>query len=135
MPSMYTWFCGSLTFIHLCGFPFWFLWIFLSVLLSIFIPVSFKCIWASQLIPISFFLYSFNFLFLCCLPEISNNRDYRSISEFFTRQLRPDVRTISTASCMVSPVDGTVLHFGLANGHQIEQVSFNFNEFFTFFSW
>lgn len=53
-----------------------------------------------------------------------NNRDYRSISQFFTRQLRPGVRTISTASCMVSPVDGTVLHFGLANGHQIEQVSF-----------
>lgn len=26
---------------------------------------------------------------------------------------------------MVSPVDGTVLHFGLANGYQIEQVSFN----------
>lgn len=52
------------------------------------------------------------------------NRDYRSISQFFTRQLRPGVRTISTASCMVSPVDGTVLHFGLANGHQIEQVSF-----------
>lgn len=24
---------------------------------------------------------------------------------------------------MVSPVDGTVLHLGLANGHQIEQVS------------
>lgn len=54
----------------------------------------------------------------------ANNRDYRSISEFFTRQLRPGVRTISNKSCMVSPVDGRVLHFGLADGHQIEQVNF-----------
>lgn len=51
-----------------------------------------------------------------------NLRDYRSISEFFTRQLRSDVRTISDASCVISPVDGRVLHFGLANGGQIEQV-------------
>ncbi|XP_031630880.1 phosphatidylserine decarboxylase proenzyme, mitochondrial [Contarinia nasturtii] len=54
--------------------------------------------------------------------ENTNFKDYRSISEFFTRQLRPGVRTISNESCMVSPVDGRVLHFGIANGHQIEQV-------------
>lgn len=56
--------------------------------------------------------------------NISRNRDYRSISEFFTRQLRPDVRTISDVSCVISPVDGRVLHFGLANDGQIEQVRF-----------
>lgn len=56
--------------------------------------------------------------------DIAHNRDYRSISEFFTRQLRPDVRTISDVSCVISPVDGRVLHFGLANDGQIEQVRF-----------
>lgn len=49
------------------------------------------------------------------------NRNYRSISEFFTRPLRPDVRQISR-TCLISPVDGRVLHFGLATGEQIEQV-------------
>lgn len=68
---------------------------------------------------------AFAFFLLCSPWKPLINRDYRSISQFFTRQLRPGVRTISTASCMVSPVDGTVLHFGLANGHQIEQVSFS----------
>lgn len=29
---------------------------------------------------------------------------------------------------MVSPVDGRVLHFGLADGHQIEQVNFTFKD-------
>lgn len=50
------------------------------------------------------------------------HRDYRSISEFFTRALRPDVRPICDATCLVSPVDGRVLHFGLATNEQIEQV-------------
>lgn len=50
-------------------------------------------------------------------------RDYRSISEFFTRSLRVDARHIHDVSCVVSPADGTVLHFGLATGTQIEQVS------------
>lgn len=61
-----------------------------------------------------------NYYYIKCF--YNTNRDYRSISEFFTRQLRPGVRTISNKSCMVSPVDGRVLHFGLADGHQIEQV-------------
>lgn len=66
-----------------------------------------------------------NICFASSLPRglfSKTNRDYRSISEFFTRQLRPDVRQISDYSCVVSPVDGRVLHFGLATGEQIEQV-------------
>lgn len=82
-------------------------------------PVSFQM--HHKLWLISILIFSSSSLFPLKSPI---NRDYRSISQFFTRQLRPGVRTISTDSCMVSPVDGTVLHFGLANGHQIEQVSF-----------
>lgn len=68
-------------------------------------------------------LFSFFSLFRLRIIWTHTHRDYRSISEFFTRQLRPDVRTISDVSCVVSPVDGRVLHFGLATGEQIEQVS------------
>lgn len=50
-------------------------------------------------------------------------RNYRSIAEFFTRSLKDDARTIDTNSCLVSPADGTVLHFGLATNEQVEQVS------------
>lgn len=64
-----------------------------------------------------------HFSFSLIAKRCPQYRDYRSISEFFTRQLRADVRTISNESCVISPVDGRVLHFGLANGEQIEQVS------------
>lgn len=50
-------------------------------------------------------------------------RKYRSIAEFFTRSLKEDARTIDTNSCLVSPADGRVLHFGLATNEQVEQVS------------
>lgn len=72
-----------------------------------------------------FFFSLYLFYFFPRLPIIllnRTNRDYRSISEFFTRSLKPDVRSIHSASCLVSPVDGTVLHFGLCSGEQIEQV-------------
>ncbi|XP_055309180.1 phosphatidylserine decarboxylase proenzyme, mitochondrial isoform X2 [Sitodiplosis mosellana] len=72
--------------------------------------------------PVVYGVYSTAFGVNIEEAENSNFKDYRSISEFFTRQLRPGVRTISSKSCMVSPVDGRVLHFGLADGHQIEQV-------------
>lgn len=49
-------------------------------------------------------------------------RNYRSISEFFTRSLKPDCRVIDQ-SAIVSPADGKVLYFGLANeAAHIEQV-------------
>lgn len=55
----------------------------------------------------------FDFCFVC--------RNYRSLAEFFTRQLREDVRIIDKG-CLVSPCDGRVLHFGTATNCQIEQV-------------
>lgn len=51
-----------------------------------------------------------------------NPRSYRSLAEFFTRSLRDDVRLIDPISCIVSPCDGRVLHFGSATSEQIEQV-------------
>ncbi|CAD7092821.1 unnamed protein product [Hermetia illucens] len=51
-------------------------------------------------------------------PEL---KQYRSLSEFFTRTLRNDVRVIDKAS-LVSPADGRVLHFGSATESRIEQV-------------
>lgn len=48
-------------------------------------------------------------------------RNYRSISAFFTRPLKPECRQIED-SCVVSPADGTVLYFGLASNAHIEQV-------------
>ncbi|XP_037036970.1 phosphatidylserine decarboxylase proenzyme, mitochondrial isoform X1 [Bradysia coprophila] len=52
----------------------------------------------------------------------SDFKKYRSIAEFFTRSLKEDARTIDTNSCLVSPADGRVLHFGLATNEQVEQV-------------
>lgn len=49
-------------------------------------------------------------------------RNYRSISAFFTRSLKPECRVIDQ-SPIVSPADGKVLYFGLANeAAHIEQV-------------
>lgn len=49
-------------------------------------------------------------------------RNYKSIGEFFTRSLREDARYIDPLSCIVSPCDGRVLHFGNASNANIEQV-------------
>lgn len=47
--------------------------------------------------------------------------EYKSLNEFFTRRLKDDVRTIASTP-MVSPVDGTVLHFGKAENEWVEQI-------------
>lgn len=49
-------------------------------------------------------------------------RSYRSLAEFFTRSLKENARLIDANSCLVSPADGKVLHFGCATCEQIEQV-------------
>ncbi|XP_047542898.1 phosphatidylserine decarboxylase proenzyme, mitochondrial [Vanessa atalanta] len=46
---------------------------------------------------------------------------YKSLSEFFTRPLRPGARYIAPAPC-VSPCDGVVLNCGPADTDKIEQV-------------
>lgn len=48
---------------------------------------------------------------------------YPSLTDFFTRQLKDGVRVIDKDSCVVSPCDGTVLHFGHIPNEKVEQVS------------
>ncbi|KAH9016156.1 phosphatidylserine decarboxylase [Lactarius pseudohatsudake] len=71
--------------------------------------------------PIGFKAYAF--LFGCDLTEIepSDLREYPSLGAFFYRSLAPGTRPIADAA-LVSPADGTVLHFGAVQGHRVEQV-------------
>lgn len=45
-----------------------------------------------------------------------------SSSEYFSRQLKDGVRAVDRSSPVVSPCDGTVLHFGTVNTGNVEQV-------------
>lgn len=47
---------------------------------------------------------------------------YPSLADFFARPLKEGIRAIDRNSCLVSPCDGTVLHFGTVHTEQIEQV-------------
>ncbi len=48
-------------------------------------------------------------------------REYPSLGAFFYRSLAPGTRPIADAA-LVSPADGTVLHFGAVQGARVEQV-------------
>lgn len=50
-------------------------------------------------------------------------KSYPSLADFFSRQIKDDVRTIERDSCLVSPCDGTVLNLGPVQNEDIEQVS------------
>ncbi|KAF8417110.1 phosphatidylserine decarboxylase-domain-containing protein [Tirmania nivea] len=71
-----------------------------------------------------FKLYSY--IFGVNLDEIANPdlTSYRNLSEFFYRELRPGTRPIDPhPNALVSPADGTVLHFGeVRPGGHVEQV-------------
>lgn len=65
-------------------------------------------------------------------------KHYNSLSEFFTRALRDDVRPIDAKAPLVSPADGKILHFGTASKSLIEQVkgvNYNLNDFLGPPSW
>ncbi|CAK6982591.1 phosphatidylserine decarboxylase proenzyme%2C mitochondrial [Scomber scombrus] len=47
---------------------------------------------------------------------------YRNLGEFFRRRLKPAVRPVCTSSCLTSPADGRILHFGLVKNSEVEQV-------------
>ncbi|XP_029371569.1 phosphatidylserine decarboxylase proenzyme, mitochondrial [Echeneis naucrates] len=47
---------------------------------------------------------------------------YRNLGEFFRRRLKPTVRPLCTSSCLVSPADGRILHFGQVKNSEVEQV-------------
>jgi phosphatidylserine decarboxylase len=71
--------------------------------------------------PYSIKLYSYTFG--CNLEEIDppDLKEYPSLGAFFCRKLKDGVRPIDPA-VLVSPADGTVLHFGTVNGSKVEQV-------------
>ncbi|XP_018518635.1 phosphatidylserine decarboxylase proenzyme, mitochondrial isoform X2 [Lates calcarifer] len=47
---------------------------------------------------------------------------YRNLGEFFRRRLKPAVRPICASSCLISPADGRILHFGRVKNSEVEQV-------------
>ncbi|XP_017158810.1 phosphatidylserine decarboxylase proenzyme, mitochondrial isoform X1 [Poecilia reticulata] len=47
---------------------------------------------------------------------------YKNLGEFFRRRLKPAVRPVCAASCLTSPADGRILHFGRVQNSQVEQV-------------
>ncbi|XP_063746100.1 phosphatidylserine decarboxylase proenzyme, mitochondrial [Eleginops maclovinus] len=47
---------------------------------------------------------------------------YRNLGEFFRRRLKPAVRPLCASSCLISPADGRILHFGRVKNSQVEQV-------------
>lgn len=67
-----------------------------------------------------FFCRTYN----CDMSEAleSDYRNYKNLSEFFSRRLRPDSRPISIEPGVVSPADGLVLHFGPIMDGRIEGV-------------
>lgn len=60
----------------------------------------------------------------CNLKEaiIEDINSYRSLGDFFGRQLKKEVRPVHPGDCLVSPSDGQVLHFGVIENGLIEQV-------------
>ncbi|XP_026153848.1 phosphatidylserine decarboxylase proenzyme, mitochondrial isoform X1 [Mastacembelus armatus] len=47
---------------------------------------------------------------------------YRNLSEFFRRRLKPAARPLCASSCLISPADGRILHFGRVKNSEVEQV-------------
>lgn len=69
-------------------------------------------------------MYSNSFGVNIAEAENQDLTSYPSLADFFARPLKEGVRNIDYDSCLVSPCDGTVLHFGTVNTEQIEQVNF-----------
>ncbi len=69
--------------------------------------------------------YSFySWVFNCNLDEIEieDLREYKNLSEFFRRTLKPNARIIEQECCLASPCDGKILHFGKVDKGYLEQV-------------
>ncbi|KAL4254915.1 Phosphatidylserine decarboxylase proenzyme 1, mitochondrial [Abortiporus biennis] len=71
--------------------------------------------------PIGFKVYSK--VFGCNLDEIETTdlTQYKSLGDFFYRKLKDGVRPAAD-TVLVSPADGTILHFGTIVGGKVEQV-------------
>lgn len=88
--------------------------------------------------PLLYGLYSTAFGVNIEEAASSDFKNYRSLAEFFTRSLKEDVRYVDPKSCIVSPCDGRVLHFGTATNCHIEQVkgvSYSLEEFLGPATW
>lgn len=70
------------------------------------------------------FFHFYSWMFSCNLAEmdIEDLTQFKNLSEFFRRALKPDVRVIDQYSCLISPCDGTVLHYGKVKSGHLEQV-------------
>lgn len=66
----------------------------------------------------------YSYLFGVNLDEVAEPdlTTYHNLGEFFYRELKPGVRPIDESAELVSPADGKVLHLGVINDGQIEQV-------------
>lgn len=69
-----------------------------------------------------FKLYSY--IFGVNLDEVAEDdlTTYKNLGEFFYRELKPGARPIDENSPLVSPADGKILHLGIINDGQVEQV-------------
>ncbi|KAG1443912.1 hypothetical protein G6F56_010500 [Rhizopus delemar] len=76
----------------------------------------------TSLRPTGYKLYSW--IFGCNLDEMKNPNlyDYPNLSAFFYRELKDGARPVATDAPLVSPADGKILHFGLVQGKDIEQI-------------
>uniref|UniRef100_A0A182J586 Phosphatidylserine decarboxylase proenzyme, mitochondrial n=1 Tax=Anopheles atroparvus TaxID=41427 RepID=A0A182J586_ANOAO len=72
--------------------------------------------------PMLYGLYSTTFGVKMEEAEPADFKEYKSLGAFFTRPLKEDARPIDPKTCFVSPCDGRILHFGVANSNLIEQV-------------
>ncbi len=68
--------------------------------------------------------YLYGWIFSCNFDEIniSDLNEFKNLSEFFRRTLKPDARVIDTESCLINPCDGRILNFGKSEKGYLEQV-------------
>lgn len=69
-------------------------------------------------------IQSYSSAFGCNLEEAqeSDLSKYQNLAAFFRRGLKDGVRPIDVSSDIVSPADGTIVHFGKIENERIEQV-------------
>ncbi|XP_061590579.1 phosphatidylserine decarboxylase proenzyme, mitochondrial isoform X3 [Cololabis saira] len=53
---------------------------------------------------------------------VEDLHQYKNLGEFFRRRLKPAVRPVCASSCLISPADGKILHFGRVKNCEVEQV-------------
>ena len=56
---------------------------------------------------------------------------YRCLSELFRRSLKDGARIMDKSSCLISPVDGKVLHHGTVDCGALEQIKVRCNTIFN----